>query len=588
MTMRIRQQIVEDRIEAINIELGLNNIDKAFQIFSHSLFIDQSIHMYNVNDDVDGGQDKQIDNITIEEKDGEAVIYITQSKNEESFSSNSIIQIKNGLNWILNKKRAEISTLSNQKFKDKILECRSIIGDIGPSNVDIRVAYITNALSNNVADECKQEIRSILEQYDNDTYSSFSFELIGAIEIVDRINTNEKKNKKIDANIKLKYDANTPSIIKYHSYGLKGIICTVSAKEIARIVNDDPKGFVFDLNVRKYLGHTGHSKSVNKDIRETCSDEEFSYLFWFLNNGITIVCDKADPVTDPDDAHVKISNMQIVNGCQTSSALALAEKEGILESNTHVMLKIFETDNLDLVDRIVLTTNNQNKITNRNLRANDKIQRDFEMAFQIYDYFYERKNDQFIGKDSRKVISNELAATSYLAIALKRPCDARSRKYKIWDEYYDDIFKNLNVETFITCFLIKEIVSSYINNSDYIKNDDDLIRFIARNGQFHIARIVAHLWRGTDNWTKNTEVKRQLKDLQSNPNILYPYISEAFNLISDIFDTNKGMTIDLNKTFKSSTFDNAINIKLYSKTDSSPLKKRQSSGFNDQLAFVFD
>ena len=54
-----------------------------------------------------------------------------------------------------------------------------------------------------------------------------------------------------------------PELIKYHSHGLKGIICTTTAKEIARIVNEDDKGFVFDLNVRKYLGNLG---TVNKDI----------------------------------------------------------------------------------------------------------------------------------------------------------------------------------------------------------------------------------------------------------------------------------------------------------------------------------
>src|SRR5690606_7092599 len=129
--------------------------------------------------------------------------------------------------------------------------------------------------------------------------------------------------------------------------------------------------------------------------KETCSDEDTSYLFWFLNNGVTVVCDKVDPVTDPDNPHLKIENLQIVNGCQTSSSLAIAEQEGILQEDTTVILKVFETSDLDLVDKVVLTTNNQNKITNRNLRANDKIQRDLERAFEIYSYFYERKPRQF-------------------------------------------------------------------------------------------------------------------------------------------------------------------------------------------------
>ena len=196
-------------------------------------------------------------------------------------------------------------------------------------------------------------------------------------------------------------------MIKYQTHGLKGLICTTYASEIARIVNEDDKGFIFDLNIRKYLGNLG---AVNKDIKETCSNEDTSYLFWFLNNGITIVCDNVDPVNDPDDAHVKIENMQIVNGCQTSTSLAIAQSSGILQDDTKVIIKIFETSDLDLVDKVVLTTNNQNKITNRNLRANDKIQRDLERAFRIYDYYYERKPRQYenINTLKYKIAPNEL------------------------------------------------------------------------------------------------------------------------------------------------------------------------------------
>jgi len=558
--MEIRQQIVEDQVEKLNNSLGINDLSKSFQIFAHSLFTDNSVHSYDSNDDVDGGQDKQIDNITIEQKDGEGTIYITQSKNEDSFSSNSLIQIRNGLNWIFNKRRSDIDTLSNIKFKDKIKDCKDLIALVGPSNLEVKVGYITNGLSSNISDECNQELKTILEQFDNDTFSKFDFEMIGAIEIVDKLNAQEKKNKKIKADIKIKYDTNSPSLIKYHSHGLKGIICTTSAKEIARIVNEDEKGFVFDLNVRKYLGNRG---DVNRDIKETCSDEDQSFLFWFLNNGVTIVCDKVDPVTDPDNPHLKIENLQIVNGCQTSSSLAIAEQEGILQHNTNVILKVFETSNLDLVDKVVLTTNNQNKITNRNLRANDKIQRDLERAFEIYNYFYERKPRQFQNENSSRIIPNELAATAYLAISLKRPSDSRSRKYKIWSAYYDNIFRSIHVETFIINHLIKKETTRYINESEWIISEEDLKRYVAKNGQFHIARAASFIYRKSDNWRDLELLKSQLSEIESNPNLLDEPIEKGFQLILDVLNENEEMKVDLNNTLKSSLFDNLISRELH-------------------------
>ncbi len=415
-------------------------------------------------------------------------------------------------------------------------------------------------MSTNISEECEQEKKSILDEFDNDSFSSFSFELIGAIEIIDRLNSQEKKKKKILADIKIKYDQNSPSLIKYHSHGLKGIICTTTANEIARIVNENDGGFVFDLNVRKYLGNLG---AVNKDIKETCSDEDSSFLFWFLNNGVTIVCDKADPVTDPDNPHVKIENLQIVNGCQTSSSLAIAQSEGILQDNTNVILKIFETKDLDLVDKVVLTTNNQNKITNRNLRANDRIQRDLQQAFAIYNYFYERKPRQFQNEDVSRIIPNEQAATAYLAVSLKRPSDARSRKYKIWNEYYDSVFKSSHVESFIIAYIIKNRTSRYINNSPHIKSENEIERFLMKNAQFHIARMASFIWRMTDDWKNQEDAKKSLEELENSPDILDAYVEKAITEIIRIFKENEKLKIDLNNTLKSSSFDNILTEELH-------------------------
>jgi AIPR protein len=186
--------------------------------------------------------------------------------------------------------------------------------------------------------------------------------------------------------VSIRYDANNPSLIKYHAEGLKGLVCSTSAKEIAKIVLNDATGAVFDSNIRRFLGTRG---AVNADIMRTCSDTSVSNQFWFLNNGITVICDTFDPVTDPDNAHVKIKNMQIVNGCQTATALALVEKAGKLATDTRVMLRVYETADAQLVDKIVLTTNNQNKISSRDLRSNDKVQIDMQEAFSKYNLYYE-------------------------------------------------------------------------------------------------------------------------------------------------------------------------------------------------------
>jgi len=559
--MTLRQQIVQDHIDKTATKLGLTT-DNAFLVFAHCIFTDSSIHSFDANDNVDGGQDKQIDAITIEDNSDEATIYITQIKNEDTFSSNCIIQIRNGLQWIFEKRQADIDTLSNLKFKDRIKDYRTLQSSLGPSNINVKVAYITKGQNHDLSAEARQEIKTITDTYDNGTFANFTFETIGSDEIVNILNSQEKKNKKIDCEVKIIYDTNNPSLIKYHSKGLKGIICSATASEIAQIVNKDVNGFVFDLNIRKYLGKLG---GVNKDILNTCTNSNLSPLFWFLNNGVTIICDKVDPVTDPDDPKVKIENMQIVNGCQTATSLANALKDGHLQPDTRLLLRIYETNDLDLVDKIVLTTNNQNKITGRNLRANDITQLDLEKGFLMFGFYLERKPRQYentlVSKDN--IIPNENVAVSYLASILKKPSDSRSRKYKVWNEYYDKIFSGTDIiEPYLLSVLIHRKVSEYLL-ANFSTNNDDIIRYLSKNASFHISRISSFLWRGGDNWTNIVNLKTEITNLIANPTILDAHISNAIVILSNIVKGNPKYIADLNNSLKSADIDNEISKELH-------------------------
>ena len=66
---------------------------------------------------------------------------------------------------------------------------------------------------------------------------------------------------------------------------------------------------------------------MNSDIAATSSNVNESFMFWFFNNGITIVCDGCDIVDNADNPHMKLKNLQIVNGCQTSMTLAAMESD---------------------------------------------------------------------------------------------------------------------------------------------------------------------------------------------------------------------------------------------------------------------
>lgn len=560
--MNIRQQIIADRVDELVSTLGIMP-DEAFMRLAFSLVTGKSVHAFDPIDVVDGGQDKQMDVFTIEEQGDSADVFILQTKYTDSFSSNVLIQLANGLKWVFQRPRKDLDSLANTALRDKILEYRALQSSLGPSNIRVHVRFITNGDAAKISDEFQQELKGILEAYGNDTFEVFSIEPIGFDELTHLSKMQERQTRRVDADLKIKYDANNPSLIKYYAQDLQGLVCSIPAAEIARLVNDNPDGAVFDLNIRRFLGSRG---AVNKDIQTTCTSVEASYEFWFLNNGITIVCDKFDPVTDPDNAHVKLQNLQIVNGCQTATTIALAQKNGKLAQDVRILTRIYQTQDPKLVDKIVLTTNNQNQISSRDLRANDPVQVDMERAFEIYGYYYERKPRQFDGKaiDLKKLFTNEYVAQAYLATVLKTPSDARARKYKVWGESHSKIFSGAAVEPYILATIIAARVADWLRISGHMTAADEVERLIAKRGSFHVARIAAYLWRGSDDWHgKQQKLADEVEDLEKNPHKLEIIFPKAFDLLSEVIKASPSHTSDVDRALKSAALDKDIDKRLH-------------------------
>ena len=96
-----------------------------------------------------------------------------------------------------------------------------------------------------------------------------------------------------------------------------------------------------------------------------------------------------------------------------------------------------------------LRVENQNKVTDRDLRANDPVQRDIEKVMLAkYDHHYERKNKQHKsvrGPAKKKIVPSPKAAQAYLAIARRKPSNARGYLGAIWSDFYEEIFSNASV-----------------------------------------------------------------------------------------------------------------------------------------------
>lgn len=422
----IRQTWLSEEVAKWAKELGMKR-DLAFLYVAAALVLECSPSDIEAEDVTEGQGDKQIDLVHIEDdpEKGEATLTMLQVKSSGGFGSNTVVQIANGLGWIFERPKAHINKLENSAFRDKVLEIRDLRTKYGASNIAVRVFHAAPGDAANLPPQYIEEAATLRAKFSSLNFAHFEFTPLGARELIDRLHDSERNKKRIDLDLPVIYDVNRGSIVEGSQGGIKSLVCTISGAALASAAQVEPRDSIFDLNVRPFYGTKG---KVNKDILQSCTSADAD-LFWLLNNGITMVCDSFDFNRDPDHPMLKVRNAQIVNGCQTTVTIRHAFEEGKLSPKVSTLLRVYATDSPSLVEKITLTTNNQNRVTDRDLRANDPVQRDIErLMIEKYGYYCERKNKQHknLPPEKRKsVVPSPKAAQAYLAIGRGKPSIAR-------------------------------------------------------------------------------------------------------------------------------------------------------------------
>ncbi|MEV4568511.1 AIPR family protein [Nonomuraea sp. NPDC049419] len=144
--------------------------------------------------------------------------------------------------------------------------------------------------------------------------------------------------------------------------------------------------------------HLGHQNRVNQQIRRTLDDETQRKGFWYYNNGITIVCDSFS--VDPETSEIALTNPQIVNGCQTVTAL-INKRDKLGGAILPIAARIISRTPGELgttqLLKIAEHTNSQSPVKQEDLKSNDPIQ----VRLQVYfanlptPWFYERKRREW-------------------------------------------------------------------------------------------------------------------------------------------------------------------------------------------------
>ena len=241
----------------------------------------------------------------------------------------------------------------------------------------------------NLTAPAREKLEELRHSWNNDN-EEFTIKVID-YDIIARVLTVSSIFHSPPTQIKLKYKKGTSVNTNEWGYAL------IPAYEFYQQF-DKYKMALFDQNVRYYLERS----SVNKQIINSLNTTRGQKRFHLLNNGITISstsCSFSD-----NHSKVTIHKPQIINGCQTVISIFRAFnqingefKRRHFQDNCYVPVRIIQTKNSELLEELVTTSNNQNKMSPRNLRSNSLTQRLLQRKFDQlrHGYFYQRKDGEF-------------------------------------------------------------------------------------------------------------------------------------------------------------------------------------------------
>jgi hypothetical protein len=93
---------------------------------------------------------------------------------------------------------------------------------------------------------------------------------------------------------------------------------------------------------------------------------------------------------------------------------------------------------------------------------------------------------------------------------------------------------------------------------------DEVERLVAKRGSFHVARVVAYLWRGSDEWQeKQHKLVEELQRLENSPRELEAVFPEAFKLLVEVIKASPDHSADVDRALKAAALDKDIDKRVH-------------------------
>lgn len=232
----------------------------------------------------------------------------------------------------------------------------------------------------------------------------------------------------------------------------QAIVGAVPASELARL-HGSYQNRLFEGNVRLFIGQ--RKGGINEKIVETAQSRPGD--FWALNNGITIVADSFEGITE---TKYILRRFSIVNGCQTTVSLSRAIEALADAGDAQVLVRVVGAKKALLTD-IVRFNNTQNPVKLSAVRLLDPIQESLRSSFTAIGYSYAPKQEGAKALKSPKRIELDRITQYLAAMSEDTVLEAVAKKAELFDRSYKTIFpRGIKPERVMLAWLLAQEVEA--------------------------------------------------------------------------------------------------------------------------------
>lgn len=412
-------------------------------------------------------------------------LWLIQAKGEKSFTETAVDLVANSTRRLLDlgQEDDDLRVLYNAEVVNRTGYFRQALRALATRHprVEVHFVYATKGNAQDVNAKVEIKGNELARQFEGVmTGAHGSVEFLGAAELW------ERSNQFPSYTMTLKYQEDAASQDSH--------VALVKLRDYLNFLTDDDgdlRRHIFDWNVRDYQGDV----EVNREISDSLADPD-APEFWWLNNGVTIVCSRATST----NRTYSLDNVQVVNGLQTSHTMyealrQLSPAHPAFERSVLVRILVTGEDETTR-DRVIRATNRQTTVPVASLRATDQIQRDIEAYFAASGWYYDRRKNYYrnIGKSPERIVSIPLLAQAVMAMGLSRPDNSRARPSSLLkrNEDYNRIFdKNLPLPVYLWLAMAQKAVDTFLLSEAAQVTPSERTNLRFHVGMVAAARLVA-------------------------------------------------------------------------------------------------